>query len=34
MGLASLEDRFIAVVSEAQDSRNLDGKVLNHDLVG
>ncbi len=34
MGLACLEDRFIAVVSEAQDSRDLDGKVQNHDLVG
>ncbi|HED66521.1 MAG TPA: hypothetical protein ENJ09_13325 [Planctomycetes bacterium] len=34
MGLASLEDRFVAVVDEAQDGRDLDGKAADHLLLG
>ncbi|MEQ1894216.1 MAG: hypothetical protein ABL998_16870 [Planctomycetota bacterium] len=33
-GLSVLSDRLIAVVDEDADSSNLDGKVLEHELVG
>lgn len=33
MGLASLGDRIVAVVSETQDDRNHDGKAQEHELV-
>lgn len=33
MGLSSLGDRLVAIVDEAQDSRNHDGKSQNHDLA-
>jgi hypothetical protein len=32
-GFAALEDRFVAIIDEAQDSANHDGKPGNHDLV-
>ncbi len=34
MGVAGLFDRFVAIVDESQDSRNLDGKAQDHDLFG
>jgi hypothetical protein len=34
MGLARLDTRLIAIVSEADDEQNLDGKLPEHDLVG
>jgi hypothetical protein len=33
MGLAVLDDRLVAVIDEASDSANHDGKVLDHELV-
>jgi hypothetical protein len=33
MGLAVLDDRLVAVIDEAADSANHDGKVANHELV-
>jgi len=33
-GLARLGERLVAVVSEDEDGRNLDGKAADHDLVG
>lgn len=34
MGLATLENRLVIVVDEAQDSDDIDGKPANNDLVG
>ena len=33
-GIAGLSDRFVIVVDEAADDRNLDGSALDHDVVG